>query len=211
MLGCRNEYERAAFSLERNVKSKTMAQQANTSPPGSPATIEGTQAAAPKGGLPQLNSDDFAPQLVWLALTFGALYWIMSRIALPRIADVIEKRRDHIASDIDAAKQFKQRSETAEAAYLADLADAKSKAHAIAQETRDQLNAKTDARRADVDSQLNAKLIESEKRIGAAKKAALKEINAIATSTTREIVNHLIGKKPSNKDLAKAIKSIAAG
>ena len=188
-----------------------MAQQVIVTKPDTPATHATTQATEKKGGLPQLNSDDFAPQLVWLALTFGALYWIMSRIALPRIADVIEKRRDRIASDIDAAKQFKQRSETAEAAYKADLAAAKSKAHTIAQETRDELNAKMDTKRAEVDHQINAQLMESEKRIKAAKKSALTEINVIATSTTKEIVNHLIGNKPSDKDLANAIKSIATG
>jgi F-type H+-transporting ATPase subunit b len=192
-----------------------MSQQVTNSQPGSPLPSGGapthatTQATEHKGGLPQLNVDDFAPQLVWLALTFGTLYWVMSRIALPRIADVIEKRRGHIASDIDAAKRFKQESEVAEAAYKADLADAKAKAHTIAQDTKDKLNAKTDRKRTEVDKKINAKLVESEKRIKIAKKAAVKEINVIASSTTKEIVSHLIGKKVSNKDLSNAIKAVA--
>ncbi len=188
-----------------------MSQQVNVSKPGTPVTHASTQGAEHKGGLPQLNADDFAPQLVWLALTFGALYWIMARIALPRIADVLEKRRDHIATDIDAAHKFKKRSEEAEAAYKASLADAKAKAHTIAQDTRDKLNIKTDAKRADVDSQINAKLMDAEKRIKTAKKSALKEINVIATTTTKDIVEHLIGNKTSDKDLANALKSIATG
>ena len=208
------------FLSNNKLKSKTMSQHQNQSQPasqtgahGGPAKTHATTGAAGgehKGGLPQLNVDDFAPQLVWLALTFGALYWIMSRIALPRIADVIEKRRDHIATDIDAANQFKQRSEAAEAAYKSDLVDAKAKAHAIALETKDQLNATTDRQRADVDAKINAKLAESEQRIKSAKKSALKEVNVIATSTTAEIVNHLIGEKASDKDISQAIKSIAA-
>ena len=178
--------------------------------PASGDTHATTQAVEHKGGLPQLNPDDFAPQLVWLALTFGALYWIMSRVALPRIADVIETRRGQIADDIDAARDFRQKSEIAEAAYKSDLADAKARAHTIAQETKDQLNAKTDRKRAEVDGSINAKLVESEKRIRTAKKAALKEVNVIATSTTGEIVSHLIGDKVSDKDLAKAIKAVTA-
>ncbi len=187
-----------------------MSQQVNVSKPGAPVTHATTQAAEQKGGLPQLNADDFAPQLVWLALTFGALYWIMARIALPRIADVLEKRRDHIATDIDTAHKFKKKSEEAEAAYLSALADAKAKAHTIAQERREELNAKTDAKKADVDSQINAKLIDAEKRIKTAKKSALKEINVIATTITKDIVEHLIGNKVSNDDLATALKSTTA-
>lgn len=188
-----------------------MSQQVIHNPPGAPAkTHASTQANEHKGGLPQLNAEDFAPQLVWLAITFGVLYWIMSRVALPRIADVIEKRRDHIATDIDAAKRFKQESEVAEAAYLSDLIEAKNKAHTIAQDTRDKLNAKTDRKRAEVDEKINVKLVDAEKRITASKKAALKEVNVIASSTTKEIVNQLIGKKVSDKDLSDALDAIAA-
>ncbi len=182
-------------------------QAAPTAPGKTHATTQ--QTSDKKGGLPQLNAEDFAPQLVWLALTFGALYWIMSRVALPRIADVIEKRRGRIAADLDAARQFRKKSEIAEAAYKADLAEAKAKAHTIAQDKRDELNARTESKRADVDAKINAKLAESEQRIKSAKGAALKEINKIATSTTGEIVNHLIGDKVSDKDLAAALKSAA--
>ncbi len=167
----------------------------------------GTQEPEHKGGLPQLNVHDFAPQLVWLALTFGALYWIMSRIALPRIADVIEKRHSRIADDIDAARQLAQKSEVAEAAYKADLATARAKAHAIAQETRDTLNARTDRKRAEVDKKINAKLEEAEQKITKAKNAALGEVNDIAGSTTKEIVRHLIGKEIAGKDLSKALEA----
>ena len=185
-----------------------MAQQ--TSHGKAPKTHASTQAAEHEsGGLPQLKTDDFAPQLVWLALTFGTLYWIMSRVALPRIAHVLETRRNRIASDLDVAQKFKQKSLDAETAYKTSLADAKNKAHNIAQETRDQLNAQTDAKRAVVDEQITAQLIEAEKRIKASKTLALKEVSAIATSTTGEIVNHLTGSKVSQNDLSNAIKSIA--
>ncbi len=184
-----------------------MSQQINHSRPEPAKTHASTQAGEHKSGLPQLNTDDFAPQLVWLALTFGVLYWIMSRVALPRIAQVIEKRRDQIAKDIDAAKDFKHQSLAAESAYKADLAQAKAKAHAIAQETRDELNAKTDAKRAEVDARISAQLVDSENRIKSAKKAALKEINVIASTTTREIVDHLIGKTVSDSDLSDALKT----
>ncbi len=166
-----------------------------------------TQAAEHQGGLPQLNVNDFAPQLVWLAISFGTLYWIMSRIALPRIAGVIEKRRDRIAGDLDAARTFKHQAEAAEVAYKSDLATAKDKAQSIASATKDRLNTQTEAKQAEVDKQINARLLEAEQRITSAKKVALKEINAVATTTTSEILQHLVGQKYSDQDLAAAIKT----
>ena len=50
--------------------------------------------------MPQLNPLDWAPQLIWLILTFGILYLLMVWVALPRIGVVIETRAAHIAADL---------------------------------------------------------------------------------------------------------------
>ena len=62
---------------------------------------------AAKSGLPQLNTHTFSPQLFWLVLTFATLFFVLSKIALPRIGEVITERRDRIARDIDAAARLK--------------------------------------------------------------------------------------------------------
>ena len=87
--------------------------------------------------MPQLDFGDYAPQLVWLAITFGIMYLLMARVALPRIATVLEERRDRIANDLAQADQLRRETDQAIAAYEKALADAKARANAIAQETRD--------------------------------------------------------------------------
>ena len=43
--------------------------------------------------MPQLDVTTWPSQLFWLAITFLALYIVISRIAIPRTGGVIEKRK----------------------------------------------------------------------------------------------------------------------
>jgi len=155
--------------------------------------------------MPQLNPLDWAPQLIWLAITFGILYLLMKQVALPKIGSVIEMRRERIASDLETAEKFRRETQEAIAAYEQALAEAKAKAHAIAQETRDRLKDEVAAERADLDRDLAAKSAEAEARIDAAKVSALKEVNAVASDTAAEIVRRLIGVAPAAPEIASAV------
>ncbi len=88
--------------------------------------------------MPQLNPLDWAPQLIWLLITFGILYLLMVYVALPRIGAVIDARADRIAKDLAQAETFRRETEEAIAAYEQALAEAKQKAHAIIEEGRAQ-------------------------------------------------------------------------
>ena len=99
-----------------------------------------------------------APQLFWLAVTFLVLYFIISKIVIPRTGGVIEGRKNQIDGDLAAAQRFKEDTDKAVAEYEKALAVARGKAHAIAQETRDKLNAEVDAARAKLDGELAGKI-----------------------------------------------------
>src|SRR5438552_14098685 len=80
------------------------------------------------GGFPPFQKDTFASQFLWLALTFVALYLLMSRIALPRIGTILEARRKRIDGDLAEAARLKDASDAAIAAYETSLADARGRA-----------------------------------------------------------------------------------
>jgi F-type H+-transporting ATPase subunit b len=143
--------------------------------------------------MPQLDFATFAPQLIWLTLVFGVLYLVMARVALPRIATVIEERRDRIADDLDTAAQLKSDTDDAIASYETALAEARTKAHSIAQETRDRLTAETDAHRADLEGQLAARIADAEKRITATKEKALTSVRDVAVDVADAITQQLLG------------------
>jgi F-type H+-transporting ATPase subunit b len=157
--------------------------------------------------MPQLDPLDWAPQLIWLALTFGVLYLLMAWVALPRIGGVIEKRAAQISGDLEAAQTLRRETEDAIAAYEQALAEAKQKAHAIVEEGRAKLKAKTDAEREKLERELSAKSADAEARIAEAKASAMKEVNAAATDVASDIVRELTGTAPAKSDIEKAVAS----
>lgn len=143
--------------------------------------------------MPQLEFHTFVPQLVWLVIVFGYLYIMMSRVALPRIATVLEERRDRIADDLDQAEQFKRQTDEAIEAYEKALAEARAKAHEIAQETRDRLQEETERQRLAIEARLAEKIAEAEKQIAATKETALSNVRTVAVDVADAIVNQLLG------------------
>ena len=155
--------------------------------------------------MPQLELHDFAPQLIWLVITFVALYIVMARVALPRIATVLEERRDRIASDLDQAEQLKQETDQAIAAYEEALIQARNKALGIAQETREALSNEVEAERLVVEKKIAGKTAEAEKRILDAKTAALAHVNEVAGDVAQAIVQELIGGKLTKAEVTQAV------
>jgi len=159
------------------------------------------------GSFPPFDSSTYASQLLWLAITFGLFYWVMKNVAVPRIAGILEDRRDRIAGDLGEANRLKQETDEAIAAYEQALAEARSKAHAIAQETREKLKADQEARREKAEAELAKKLSAAEQHIAGVKSDAMAKIEDIAGETTSALVEALVGKAPTKTDLTKAMKS----
>lgn len=161
--------------------------------------------AAQKKPFPPLDPTTFAPQLFWLALTFGVLYVILSRVALPRVSEVIEERRDRIQRDLDAAERLKDETDKAINGYEAALADARSNASGIAKEERETLSAEVEREQAKVEDQISAKLAEAEARIAETKQNALTKVTEIASETASAIVGKLIGQNVNPDEAKKAL------
>lgn len=163
-----------------------------------------------KSHFPPFDGTTFASQLLWLALSFGLLYLLMSRIALPRIGRILEERHDRIADDLEEAAKHKAESEAAQASYEKALAEARAKANAIAGDTRNRLAADSDANRKALEADLSAKLAAAEGRISATKTEALTHVRGIAVDATHAIVSTLIGTSPASPEVERAVDSALA-
>lgn len=168
------------------------------------------ETGTPVGGhgesaFPPFDPVNFVPLLVWLALSFGLLYLLMSRIAVPRVENILHTRANKISQDISEAHAVRAKAEQAAAAHDKMIGDAKAKAVALAQETHARLNAETEKKRAVLEADLNAKLAASSAQILETKTKAMSNVDAIANETAAAIVQHITGKPTDKEALARAI------
>lgn len=157
---------------------------------------------------PPFDASSYPSQLLWLAITFGLFYLFLKRVALPRIASILEVRRDRIAQDLDQAARLKEEADAAVATYEQELADARKKAGTIAQEARDNAKAEAESERREVEEALDAKLQEAESRIAEIKETALADVGTIAEDTAGIIVTELVGGRVDKKTIQAAVKAV---
>jgi F-type H+-transporting ATPase subunit b len=172
-------------------------------------TTEVPGAAEHEGGFPPFKTETYGGQLLWLLITFAALYILLSRVVLPRLSGIIENRRQIIARDLDDAAAMKTRAEEAGIAYEKALSEAKARAHALAQETRAKLSAESEAKRKALEADLGKRLAEAEASIAATKAQAMTNVRAIAAETASAIVERLTGKTPAPQAIEAALDRTA--
>lgn len=173
-------------------------------------THAGTEADGHSDVFPPFDSATFGSQLLWLALTFAFLYFMMSRVALPRIGGILESRQARIDGDLREAERLSQETERAAEAYEAALAEARANAHAIAEETRAGIKADIDMKRGSVEADLAAKVAAAEATIATSKTAALANVDTIAADTLQALMERLTD-PVSDQQARNAVASVIGG
>ncbi len=150
--------------------------------------------SAGNAGMPQLDFSHWGNQMFWLALALIAIYMILSRVALPRIAAVLAERQGTISNDIAAAEDLKAKAVEAEAAYDKALVDARAEAQRIVDEAKAEVQSDLDNAIAKADVEIAAKSAESEAAIAEIRAGAVESVKAVAKSTAKEIIAAMGGK-----------------
>jgi F-type H+-transporting ATPase subunit b len=156
---------------------------------------------------PPFASENFPSQLLWLAISFGALYLVMARIALPKLGAVIEARKARIAKDLDDAAAMQQKANAAAAAHEKTIADARANAQALAQEARDKLAAEAAVKRRGLEAELASKLAAAETQIAATRAQAMSNVETIAREAASAIFQRLLGRPANPEAVAQAVAS----
>ncbi|MEO0326981.1 MAG: F0F1 ATP synthase subunit B [Pseudomonadota bacterium] len=164
-----------------------------------------SEGAAAGGTFPPFDPTYFASQLLWLTITFGIFYFIMNRVVIPRLASILEVRKDRISRDLDEAQRLSAEADAANAAYEHELAEAKRNAHHIALEATEKARDEAAETRKKIEDELASKMAESEAQIASIKSKALAEVDTIAVDTVEMLVDQLIGSKATKAEAKKAV------
>jgi F-type H+-transporting ATPase subunit b len=166
-----------------------------------------TAHAEGAGTFPPFDASTFAGQIFWLVITFGVLYYLMSKIALPRVSEILETREGKIDGDLKSAAAMQDKAKAAGEAYEKLLADAKAGAQATAQKARDAANVAAETKRKEVEAETAKKIASSEASITVARDKAMTNVAGIASDTAIEIVKRITGIAPKADDLKRAVEA----
>ena len=180
-------------------------------PPADPApttSAETVYVEDSHGGFPPFETEYYPSQLLWLAITFGIFYFVLKKAILPRIAGILENRRDRIALDLEAADRMRSDADEAQAAYQQELAEARDRAHKIALEAKDSARSDAEAERKRTDAELDGKLGAAQVRIDDIKREALKDVGMIAEDTTDAILREVARIEAPREEIAGAVNAV---
>lgn len=161
--------------------------------------------------MPQLDPNTFLPQVVWLVITFTILFLVMWRVALPRIADVLEARQKRMSDNLEKAEGFKKEAEAALEAYEAAMAEARDQAQAVIAEARGELAEEAADRQAALGETLAEQISQGEARIEQAKNEAIGRLHDMSVDLTAAAMERLTGERPNDASLSTAVSAALKG
>ncbi|MFN3230242.1 MAG: hypothetical protein ACK41P_10360 [Asticcacaulis sp.] len=173
-----------------------------------PETHESTEAAGhhAQGGLPQLQFEYWAGQIVWLLIIFTIVYLLIARMFAPRMRKAIDDRGQTIAEDLASARAMRDEAEAQRAEANLEKAKAKTEAKKLAAEAKAKAAAETAKRQAAEEASLNAKLAEADARIRSARDQAMTHVRAIAEETANSVIEKLTGDTTKGADIKAALE-----
>jgi F-type H+-transporting ATPase subunit b len=120
--------------------------------------------------------------MIWTLLAFGATLWILSKVAFPRIADALDKRRQAIDESIDFAARTKREADELLSEYRARLKEAREQAEDIVSRARKAAESLEDESKAKAAQQREELMAAARRDIEAETRRSLEEIR-------REVAN----------------------
>lgn len=159
-------------------------------------------------GFPQLKTETYASQVFWLFVAFGLMYALMSKVALPRVGEVLESRREQKESNLKRAEQLQDEAAKAKESYEEALAKAQESAQEAIGAAEQAIAEKVAAESARFAEHTRKSVVAAEQGIEKAKKDAMGSLADISSDIAVEIVNKVAGVKITKADAKKVVTQV---
>jgi F-type H+-transporting ATPase subunit b len=143
--------------------------------------------------VPQFEPSVFIPQLFWLSVIFGLLYFVVVRPTLPKVGRVIEARETRVAADLDAAEAAKGNADTIRTRYDDGMAAARKTAQSEVAVAKEAAARATEQRLAGLSAELDGRTKMAVAKLEAARAAAQAKLAASAADLTADAVRRIAG------------------
>ncbi|WP_298158284.1 hypothetical protein [Brevundimonas sp.] len=173
-------------------------------------THASTEAAGHEGGgLPQFEFQHWFGQIVYLIFLFAILYLLIARVFAPRMRRVFEERESTISTAIATARQVQAEAAGQAEAAKAEVEKARADSRAASVAAKARVTDAANARAAEEEAVVSARIAEAEAAIGKTRDAAMANVATIAADTASAIVERLTGKAPTAAEATAAVKGAA--
>ena len=157
--------------------------------------------------MPQLDISTFTPQIIWLIITFGVLYLLMAKLALPRIGSILEQRQNRIEDNLAMAQNLKRESEVDAESYETAIFEAREQARTSTQLAIKEMSEESQRRQSELNDRLVSEVKSAEERIAQARKKAMSNIGEMAEDIVLDAAESLIGIAPNKDSIKNAVST----
>ena len=157
--------------------------------------------------MPQLDISTFPPQLIWLLITFVALYLVVWKTALPRISDIRDSRRRRIEDDLSKTESLREEAAVVLAELEKSHADAAFEAQDLKRKATLAISASRLKLQEETATRVSSIIQEAENRISAERAETQDAIPIIAKNVTRSVVQRLIGVEIDENEALMAVEA----
>ena len=156
-----------------------------------------------EAGMPQLDPTYWVSQAFWLTLIFTSLYFVLSKLFIPKIKDIIDDRESKIKSDLDEAQKLKNIAETKLKEYEESIESGKKQVQKILYENKNKLTTDLQNKKKTFDKEIEKEMENTEKEIQKFKEESLLSISTISEEMASNILESISG-EPMNQSSVKA-------
>ena len=133
--------------------------------------------------MPQLEVSTYFTQIFWLITTFMSFWFIMAKLIVPKIAEMVELRKRKCSDYILKAEEINKKALLVLQQYEQTLAVAKANAAEQINQNEQELKSFIEAKENEINEQLRKKIEENEEMLEKEKENTLKKIDVLALNT----------------------------